>query len=295
MQDVIVIGGSYAGISAGLQLARARRSITVVDAGMRRNRFARSSHGFLGQDGRPPEIIQAEAKAQLLGYPTVTWIDGEAVSASGAFDDFRIGLADGRTVEGRRLILALGVRDTLPDMPGVAERWGRSIFHCPYCHGYELGGGPIGVLAVSPISFHQAILVADWGPVTLFLNGAPQPEAEEAAHLERRGVVIVRTPVTSVTGDGPVTVNLDDGSGRSFAGLFVASRTQPVGTIAEQLGCALETSPAGIFINADAMRQTSVQGVFGCGDAARAAGSVALAVGDGAMAAAAVHRSLIFG
>ncbi len=157
MHDVIVIGGSFAGISAALQAARARRRVLVIDAGSRRNRFASSSHGFLGQDGRDPAAIIATARAELLSYPTVTWLDATAAAVRGLADAFVLELASGDYVQGKRLILAAGVTDELPAIPGLAERWGTSVFHCPYCHGYELDGGRIGVLATSPLSFHQAI------------------------------------------------------------------------------------------------------------------------------------------
>jgi thioredoxin reductase len=294
LNDVIIIGGSYAGIAAALQLARARRRIAVVDTGRRRNRFASHSHGFLGQDGRAPGDIVADAKRQLLAYPTVEWIDGEAVSAEGVIDAFHVDLADGRRLAARRLILAVGVSDTLPQVEGLAERWGQTVFHCPYCHGYELGGAPIAVLASHPMSVHQALLVADWGPLTLLLNGAAEPEEHECRQLAARGVTIEAAPVDGVAGDRTIDVRLADGRSLAFAGLFVASRTAPIGGLAEALGCAMEEGPLGPFIAADAMRTTSVPGIYACGDASRAAGSVTLAVGDGAMAGVAAHRSLIF-
>ena len=132
--DAIIIGGSYAGLSAALTLARAKRRVLVVDAGQRRNRFAHSSHGFLTQDGADPAAIAATAREQLMKYPTVTWRDDTVVEAT-AGTPFGFGLAGGERVEARRVVLATGVVDELPDLPGVAERWGRSIFHCPYCHG----------------------------------------------------------------------------------------------------------------------------------------------------------------
>lgn len=149
-----VIGGSYAGLSAALQLARARRQVLVVDAGQRRNRFVdaagETSHGFLTQDGRPPAEIAADAREQLMNYPNVEWIHGTADDARVASDgrlEFRVG---SEAISAHRLILATGVRDELPPVPGLAERWGRSVFHCPYCHGYEMNAGPIGIIAASP-------------------------------------------------------------------------------------------------------------------------------------------------
>jgi thioredoxin reductase len=159
--DVIVVGGSYAGMAAALQLLRARRTVLVIDAGQRRNRFADASHGFLGQDGVNSTEIAVAARKQLERYPTLHWIDGLADTAEGERDAFTLTTSDGSRYEGRRLLFATGVSDQLPDIDGLKERWGRSVFHCPYCHGYELNRGRIGVIAVGPMSLHQALLVDD--------------------------------------------------------------------------------------------------------------------------------------
>lgn len=294
--EFAVVGGSYAGMSAALQLARARRQVLVVDAGQRRNRFVdeagAAAHGFLGQDGRAPAAIAAEARQQLLAYPNVRWVDGLAEDAhhrpDGRFG-FRVG---GTDVSAARLVLATGVRDEMPPVPGLAERWGRSVFHCPYCHGYELEEGAIGVIATSPMALHQAAMLPDWGPTTLFLNDAFAPSADELALLARRGTQIEHTPVARI--DGVADVVLADGRRCAMAGLFAQARMHMASPVAEQLGCAFEQGPLGPFIQVDRMGQTSVPHVFACGDAARAAGNVALAVGDGAMTGAAAHRSVMF-
>ncbi|HTV67266.1 MAG TPA: NAD(P)/FAD-dependent oxidoreductase [Rhizobiaceae bacterium] len=291
--EVIVVGGSYAGLSGALQLARARRRILVIDEGTRRNRFADSSHGFLGQDGRAPGAIQSDAREQLLAYDTVTWVDGRVTQAWAVERGFGIRTQSGDQYEGRRLLLATGVRDELPDIPGLAERWGRHVFHCPYCHGYELDKGKIAVLAVSPVSMHHAMMLPDWGETTLLLNGAFEPDAEQAAALSRRGVTVEKTPVRAVVGPA-ATVELEDDRVLSFDGMFTAPRTHMASPLAEQLGCAFDDGPMGAFVRTGMTRETTAPGVFACGDAARAAGSVALAVGDGTMAGAGVHQSLIF-
>lgn len=292
--DAIIVGGSYAGLSAGLQLARARRSILVVDAGERRNRFAEHAHGFLAQDGRPPAEIAAVGRKQLLAYPSVEWADARAENAEPDADGFRVALADGRSVSSRKLVLATGVVDELPDTPGLSERWGRSVFHCPYCHGYELGDGPIGVLAASPLSIHHALMLPDWGKTTFFLNDVFEPDPAQSADLELRGVAVVRGKVAGLRGER-AEVAMADGRVFALEGLFVATRTRMASPLAERLGCAFEEGPAGSFIRTDALKATSVPGVFACGDAARAMGSVAFAVGDGALAGAMTHRSLMFG
>ncbi len=291
--DVIIVGGSYAGISAGVQLARARRRVLVMDTGLRRNRFARASHGFLGQDGRDPAAIADDARAQLLAYPSVEWLSEAAVAAKKEADGFVVKAANGERFTARRLILASGVADDLPEIPGLAERWGRHVFHCPYCHGYELDGGPIGVLAASPLAIHHALMLPDWGTTTFFLNGVFEPDAEQMSRLDRRGVAIEREAVVAL---GGVRADVILASGRTIplAGLFTQPRTRMASPLAALLGCEFEDGPSGPFIRTDGMRETSVPGVFACGDAALAAGNVAIAVGDGARTGGAVHHSLLF-
>ena len=292
--DAIIVGGSYAGLSAATQLARARRRVLVIDGGQRRNRYASHSHGFLTQDGSGTAAIAAEGKAQLLAYATVTWRDGTALQAmaSSDGDGFDVTLADGSVVHGR-LVLATGVIDELPLVEGLAERWGSSVFHCPYCHGYELEQGAIGVLATGPLSMHHALMLPDWGTATFFLNGAFEPDAAQLAQLAARGVTVVRTPVAQI--DGVADVVMADGSRHAMAGLFVATRTRLASALAGELGCALEEGAMGPFVRTDEQKASSVPGVFCCGDAGRMAGSVAFAVADGAMAGVAAHRSLMFG
>ncbi|TCV93199.1 thioredoxin reductase [Luteibacter rhizovicinus] len=293
--DVVIVGGSYSGLAAGLQLGRARRDVVVIDGGERRNRYAATSHGFLGQDGQPPAVIAARGRAELLAYPTVTWHDDRVTNARSVGPDFEVTLASGSTIRARRIILATGVVDHLPDVPGLRELWGRRVFHCPYCHGYELGEGPIGVLASSALSMHHAMMLPDWGPTTFYTNGAFEPDEEERAALSRRGTAIDETAVLSLE-EHPegVDLNLADGRRVRVAGLFAIPRTEVAGRLAQQLGCEFESGPLGDFIKADPTRETSVPGIFACGDAARAMGSVAMAVGDGAMAGVGAHQTLIF-
>lgn len=291
--DVIVVGGSYAGLSAATQLARARRRVLVIDAGQRRNRYAQHSHGFLGQDGREGATIAAEGRAQLMKYPTVRWQEGAATQAVPHDGGFRVTLADGSAHHAQRLVLATGMADELPSIAGLAERWGSSVFHCPYCHGYELDQGRIGVLATSTHSFHHAMMLPDWGTVTFFLNGVFEPDAEQLGKLQARGVAIERTLVRAVS--GKATVALQDGRAIELDGLFVLSRLHSASPLGEALGCEMEEGPMGRYLRTDMMKATSVAGVYAAGDAARMAGSVAFAVADGAMAGAASHQSLVFG
>jgi thioredoxin reductase len=290
--DVIIVGGSYAGMAAALQLLRARRTVLVIDAGKRRNRFASHSHGFLTQDGATPESIVAKAGMQLVKYPTLSWIEGEASAAQQIDSGFEVTMESGATYSAKRLILATGVTDTLPEITGLAERWGQSVFHCPYCHGFELDQGRIGVIAVGPLSMHHGLMLPDWGETTLLLNDSFSPDDEQRSQLALRGTAIEPARITEISGNADV--HLAGGRVLLFDGLFVAPHTAPTGNLARQLGCAYEDSPMGQFISTNAMKETTVPFVFACGDAARAAGSVTFAVGDGHMAGSAVHQSLMF-
>ena len=292
LYDAIVVGGSYAGMAAALQLLRARRKVLIVDAGQRRNRFAAHSHGFLGQDGIDPAVIARQAREQLEAYPTLRWIDGMAVDARTNDDGVSVTLADGEAFTGKRLLLALGVSDTLPDVPGLQERWGMHVFHCPYCHGYELGGGPVGILATGPMSMHQALMLPEWGATTFFLNGAFAPDADQRAALAARNVTVEEAPVAGI--HGAADVELEDGRVIELAGIFTATRTRPSSPLADKLGCELDEGMLGPVVRVDGMKRTSVPNVFACGDVASSMHSVSLAVSDGAMAGAGIHRSLMF-
>ncbi len=293
--DAVIIGGSYAGMAAGLQLARARRKILLVDAGQPRNRFASHSHGFLTQDGAPPAEIAAEARSQLMEYPTVEWRTGRVEAVTGEADNFSVVLADGSSYQARRIILAAGITDELPSLPGLAELWGKRVFHCPYCHGYELGKEGIGVLATSELAMHHGLMLPDWGATTLFVNDAFEPSADQLAQLKARGTHVEYGAAERLNerADG-VDLVMQDGRVFSLAGLFVAPRIH-LSPLAAQLGCELEESPMGCIVKTDAMQASSIPGVFACGDVARAAGSVTFAVADGAMAGLSTHRTLMFG
>ncbi len=289
--DVVVVGGSYAGMSAALQLVRARRNVLVIDGGAPRNRNAQVAHGFLGREGVAPAEIAMQARQELLAYPTLTWLTATAVAASAEPEGrFKVTCGDGQAFSADRLILAYGVTDALPDIDGVAERWGRSVLHCPYCHGYELYEGRIGVIGCGDDGgAGQALLLCDWGQVTLFCSEADtRIDADQRRRLDDCGVVIESTPVRCV--DDTATVVLDDGRRLPMDALFVSPHSTLSCDLAEQLGCELKD---GGCITADSAKQTTVPGVFACGDAARMAGNIALAVGEGALAGVAVHHSLM--
>ena len=294
--DVVIVGGAFAGLAAATYLARARRRVCVIDAGRPRNRFAEASHGFLGSDGSAPSAILARARGQLAAYPSVTFVEGEAASARVRGDGFAVSLASGEEIAAQKAILAFGLRDTLEPIPGLAERWGRTVLHCPYCHGFEFSDRPLGVLFRTPMSVHQACLVAEWGPTTLFLNGADLTP-DSAGMLARHGVSVERGRVTRLVGEGSTLsgVAFEDGRMRALAALYVAPQSCLASPIAEQLGVAIDDGPIGPIVRTDADRMTSVPGLYAAGDIARAPHSVSWAVADGVTAGTSLHRALVFG
>jgi thioredoxin reductase len=297
--DAIIVGGSFAGLSAAMQLARARRKILVIDAGKPRNRFARAAHGFLAQDGQTPQTILDTARKQLLAYPTVRFLTGEATNAIREKDRFRVSVAalGTKTIIGKRLILATGVVDHLPEIPGLRELWGTGVMHCPYCHGYEVADRNLAVLSIGGKSVHQALLLRDWSEnVTLLTNGEQRPTEEEQERLKERGVSMIESPVVRLIAKGAdlEAITFAEGKTLSFGGLFTASRTSFASPIAEQLGCESEEGMLGPILKTDSFKETTISGVFAAGDAARAMQNIAGAVGDGAIAGTVAHQSLIF-
>jgi thioredoxin reductase len=293
--DVIVVGGSFAGHGAAIQLARARKAVLLIDAQRPRNRFAMAAHGFLGHDGRAPAAIMQDASAQLLAYPTAAIVHATVQSVQRDDALFTLTLEDGSLRQARRLVLATGVTDTLPAIDGMPERWGRTVLHCPYCHGYEVAGQPLGIIANHPMSAHQAALIPDWGPATYFTQGVFEPTEEEHALLARRGVAIERTPVAALLGAAPAldAVLLADGRTVAVHAVFTAPRTSMASPLAAQLGCVFADGPTGHYITVDAMGLTSAPGVYAAGDAITPMHNATLAAASGMLAGVAAHQSLM--
>lgn len=296
--DVIVIGGSFAGLSAALQLARARRRVLVLDSGKPRNRFAQFSHGLFGHDGQPPSSLLANARSQLLSYGTVSFVEGVATHAAMRGDEYAVTEDSGKAHTATRLILATGVSDDLSTTPGLQERWGSSMFHCFYCHGYEVAGRRLGVLAMSDRALQTAMLLPDWSEhVTLFTNGVLTLGPEQLAELSARGVSVEAVPVVALLGEAPTLsgLRLDDGRIIPVDAVFTNPRTSMASPLAEQLGCEFEQGPSGPFIRTGTDKQTTVRGVYAAGDAARPGHNASWAAADGVTAGISAHQSLTLG
>jgi thioredoxin reductase len=296
MNDVIIIGGSFAGLAAALQLGRARRKVTVLDTGLPRNRFAGHSHGLLGHDHKPPLEILAEARRQLARYPTVRLVTARAESISGAIDDFCVLTGDGESLRARRLILSYGVVDQMPDVPGYAENWGTSIVPCPYCDGFEVAGQHWGLVWSGPQSMNQVRLFHDWTDMlTVFANGHDIPP-DIQADLARRGISVVNGRITEIDHDENhnATVRLNAGLPVAVDILFAHPRNKPSARLHESLGLATVDTPQGIALKVDERRETSVPGIYAAGDLANPLmASVTLAISHGATAGISAQQSML--
>lgn len=296
MDDVIIIGGSFAGLAAALQLGRARRNVTVLDTGLPRNRNARHSHGLLGHDHKPPLDILAEARRQLARYPTIRLVSARADSVSGAIDHFSVLTGDGESLGARRLILSYGVADQMPDVPGFAESWGTSVVPCPYCDGFEVAGRHWGFVWSGPQSHNQARLFQHWtDKLTVFADGrdiAPDVQAD----LARRNIPVVDGRIIEIAHHkGRITtVNLDTRRNVAVDVLFANPRNKPSATLHESLGLATVDTPVGIALTVDERRQTSMPGIYAAGDLATPfLPSVTVASSQGAMAGIFAQQSMV--
>ncbi|MGF6729654.1 thioredoxin reductase [Paraburkholderia youngii] len=296
MDDVIIIGGSFAGLAAALQLGRACRKVTVLDTGRPRNRFAGHSHGLLGHDHKPPLDILAEARQQLTRYPTIRLVNARAESVSGAIDDFCVVTDDNDSLRARRLILSYGVTDQMPDVPGFAESWGTSIVPCPYCDGFEVAGPHWGLVWSGPQSHQSVRLFHDWtDKLTVFADGhdiAPDIQAD----LARRNIPVVDGRIVEIAHHmGHIaTVNLDTGRNVAVDVLFAHPRNRPSASLHESLGLATVDTPVGIALKVDERRQTSLSGIYAAGDLATPLlPSVTQASSQGAMAGIFAQQSML--
>ncbi|HEX2029070.1 MAG TPA: NAD(P)/FAD-dependent oxidoreductase [Nitriliruptorales bacterium] len=295
--DVLIVGGGPAGLSAGLVLGRSRRSVLVVDAGEPRNAPAHAMHAFLTRDGLSPLKFLELGRAEVGRYG-VEFRTGRAMTASRRGDRFRVELADGGTVLARRLVITTGLVDELPAVPGLAERWGRDVIHCPYCHGWEFRDCIIGVLATSPLSLHQVGLFRQLSHrVVLLTHTGPTPDGEQIATLAARDVDVVEGEVIAVEvrDDALVGARLADGQLIALEALAVAPRFVARSELLATLGVRTVDHPsgAGVHVPADAMGATEIPGVWVAGNVTDLSAPVIAAAAQGNRAGAAVNADLV--
>ncbi|MFC3962395.1 NAD(P)/FAD-dependent oxidoreductase [Nocardia jiangsuensis] len=294
--DVVVIGGGAAGLNGALMLARSRRSVLVIDAGAPRNAPADGVHGLLARDGTPPAELVARGQAEVRGYGGQI-LRGEVREVARAGAGFTVTLADGRAVSALRLLVATGLVDELPEIPGVRERWGRDVLHCPYCHGWEVRDRAIGIIATGPNAVHQALLFRQLSAdVTVFAHTAP-PGAEQVEQLAARGIALVPGSVEEVViaGDRITGVRLGDGTVLPREVIVVGPRMVARGGLLAGLGLVTEEHPSGMgeTVPADAFGRTEVPGIWVAGNVTDLSAQVGAAAAAGAMAGAQINADLV--
>jgi len=296
MDDVIIIGGSFAGLAAALQLGRARRKVTVLDTNRPRNRFAGHSHGLLGHDHKPPLDILSEAREQLARYPSIRLVNARAESVSGAIDDFCVVTDDNESLRARRLILSYGVVDQMPDVVGFAKAWGTSIVPCPYCDGFEVADQHWGLVWAGPQSMNQVKLFRDWTDTLTVLTDGHDIPSNVRTDLALRKISVVDGRIAEIapSGDHNAIVMLGNGSRVAVDILFAHPRNTPSASLHEALGLATIATPLGVAIKADERRETSVPGIYAAGDLANPAmASVTTAISHGATAGISAQQSML--
>jgi thioredoxin reductase len=289
--DAIIIGGSYAGLSAAMSLGRSLRRVLVIDSGLPCNRFTPHSQNFITHDGEAPASIAGSAKAQVLQYETVTFHEGLAVNGRKMGDRFEIETQGGETFAGKKLIFATGLKDLLPGIPGFAECWGKTAVHCPYCHGYELRGVKTGILANGDGAFHYAQLISNWtDELLLFTNGPSNLSGEQRRSIDRNGIQVIETEIDRIDhADGQVKAMVGkDSAVEAVSAIYCSPPFEQHCPIPETLGCGFTEQG---LLEVDSAQQTTVEGVYAIGDCANIR-AISIAVGSGTLAGAAVNHQL---
>lgn len=289
--DVAIIGGGAAGLSAALVLSRARRKVAVVDAGEPRNAPARHMHGFLSRDGLPPAELLAAGRREVRAYGG-EFIADQVVEARRIKQTFELTMAGGEAIKARRVLVATGLRDVLPDVGGLRERWARDVLHCPYCHGYEVRGQALGILGWSPEAVRYAQIVRQWSDDVVFFASAERLSDDEREQLIARGIGIVEGAVDQVVikDDALHGLALEDGRFVARDVVFVPPRFVPSNSVLIDLGCEIDETG---WVVTDGTGQTTVPGVWAAGNVHNPRAQVITAAGEGSTAAIAINADLV--
>lgn len=291
--EVIIVGGSYAGLAAGMALGRALRNVLIVDSGNPCNKQTPHSHNFLTNDGKTPTEIASIARQQVSVYNTVEFMEGLVTDARKTENGFELQLQPGQTFKTRKIIFATGVRDIMPGISGFADCWGISALHCPYCHGYEVRHQKTGVLANGDAGFEMSSLISNWtNDLTLYTNGAATLTEQQRSKIERHKINIVQAEIERVEHEKGYLQNIifKDGMKAPVKALYTRLPFVQHSTVPQSMGCELTEEG---YIKIDAAFRTTVQGVYACGDNTIRMRSVANAVAMGTTTGAMVNKELI--
>ncbi|WP_299320799.1 NAD(P)/FAD-dependent oxidoreductase [uncultured Maribacter sp.] len=291
--DVIIVGGSYAGLAAAMSLGRSLRKVLVIDSGKPCNRQTPHSHNFLTQDGKTPSEISAIAKSQVLAYETVSFIDDKAVGGSKNENGFSVSTATGATYTAKKVVFATGIKDIIPNIKGFAECWGISVVHCPYCHGYEIRNKKTGIIANGERAYHLAPMVNNLTKDIRMLTNEPASfSSEQLSKLKDNDIDIVDKKIVEVEHENGYVNNIvfEDGSKEKYEALYAALPFIQHSDIPDALGCELNEEG---YIQVDNMYKTTIEGVFSCGDNSIKMRSLANSVASGTMVGAVINMELV--
>lgn len=291
--EVIIIGGSYAGLSAAMALGRSLRKVIIIDSGLPCNKQTPHSHNFITQDGMKPAEIATKALQQVMKYNTVHFLNDLAVSGQKTDDGFLIKTESGKNLMAKKVIFATGIRDIMPNVKGFADCWGISVVHCPYCHGYEIRNQKTGIMANGEKALHYAGLVNNLtDDLTILTSGKAEFDNEQLAKLEKHKISIIEKEIAAIEHENGYLrkVIFKDGSSEDFQAVYAGLPFEQHSQIPVDLGC--EITEAG-FIKVDMMQKTTVQGVYACGDNSSGMRSVANAVATGNVVGAVVNKELV--
>lgn len=291
--DVIIVGGSYAGLSAALALGRAMRKVLVIDSANPCNRQTPHSHNFLTQDGNTPEGIAEIGKLEVMRYPTIEFLDDLVTNVTGENNDFEVFTVSGRVRKARKLIFGTGVKDLMPEIPGFAACWGISVIHCPYCHGYEYRDQVTGILADGDMAFEMSLLINNWTKrLAVFTNGKSQLTGEQLQNLLERNIQVIEGAFSEIIHSNGYLNHIlfTDGSTYLLNVLYARPSFEQHSLGPQQIGCEINTLG---YIQVDEFQKTSIAGVYAAGDNTSRFRAVSAAVAAGGKAGAVINHELI--
>lgn len=291
--EVIVVGGSYAGLSAAMALGRSLRKVLVIDSGKPCNRMTPHSHNFITHDGKTPAEIAALARVQVEQYETVHFYNGLAIKARKLEKGFEIETDDGKCFSTQKLIFATGVKDIMPDIPGLAECWGKSVIHCPYCHGYEVRHQKTGILGNGEYGYEFSALISNWTKdLTLYTNGKVDLKPDQLLKLKSRHIDIVEKEIDRLEHENGQIKHIvfKDGSRAELKAIYTRCAFEQHCQLPEELGCEITEDG---YIKVDGMQKTSIEGIYACGDNTTRMRTVSGSVAMGTMAGAVLNREMV--
>ncbi|NDI99802.1 NAD(P)/FAD-dependent oxidoreductase [Flavobacterium sp. LaA7.5] len=289
--EVIIIGGSYAGLSAAMALGRASRKVLIIDSGKPCNRQTPHSHNFLTRDGETPAALASIAKEQVLNYPSVTSITDKATNAKKTDVGFEIKTESEELFICEKLLLAAGIKDIMPDIDGFADCWGISVIHCPYCHGYEVKGKKTAIFANGDAAYHYSMLLQQWTKeLTVFTNGKANFTEEQMTKFEKHNISVVENPIAKLEHkQGQLEcIVLENGERYDFSVMYSKPKFKQHCDVTEKMNLLNDNG----YVKVDEMQRTIAEGIYAAGDCTTPMRAVAAAVASGTMAGAVINNDM---